>query len=446
MSSTTPPADAVHHPPGGRRSHLPGRHPHEHLRRRRRHRAGPLAALLAVIGPGLLAGLSDDDPPGITTYSLLGADYGYSLIWVLTLSTAALIVFHEVAARTGIATGKGLVALIRDARGTRASTLVVAALLLANLGTLAAEFAGLAAGADLLTGVGREIAVPIAAVALITLITRGSFHRVEHVLLALGSVFLAYVAAGILAQPDWGAAARGTVVPSLPGGSAAIVAVTATIGTTLAPWGLAFMQSYAVDKRLRRSDLGMERVDVTLGAVMTGVIGFFVIVACAATLHASGREIDDAADAASALEPVAGSLASSLFGIGFVGAALLAIAVVPLSTAYSLAEARGRPSVLDSGFREEPFFYGCFVGVTAVAAALVMIPGVPLVPLLYLSQVLNALLLLAILPFLRSAAADPELMGPSALGRTGKVLTALVIAAVAVCVSALAAAALGVLG
>ena len=407
---------------------------------------GPLAALVAVIGPGLLAGLSDDDPPGITTYSLLGADYGYSLIWVLTLSTAALIVFHEVAARTGIATGKGLVALIRHARGVKASTTVVTALLVANLGTLAAEFAGLAAGADLLTGAGREIAVPIAAIAVIALITRGSFHRVEHILLALGSVFVAYIAAGVLAHSEWEAAARGAVVPSLPGGSAAIVAVTAAIGTTLAPWGLAFMQSYAVDKRLRRSDLPMERIDVTLGAAMTGVIGFFVIVACAATLHASGREIDDAADAASALEPVAGSLASSLFGIGFVGAAMLAIAVVPLSTAYSIAEARGRPSVLDSGFREEPFFYGCFVGVTAVAAALVMIPGVPLVPLLYLSQVLNALLLLAILPFLRSAAADHALMGSSALGSTGKAVTAVVIAAVAVSVFALAAAALGILG
>lgn len=434
------------HPAGGRHSHLPGRRPHEHLRRRRRHPRGQLAALVAVLGPGLLAGLSDDDPPGITTYSVLGADYGYTLIWVLTLSTAALIVFHEVAARTGIATGKGLVALIRDTRGARASTLVVGALLLANLGTLAAEFAGLAAGAELLTGVGREIAVPVAAVAVATLIIRGSFHRVEHVLLALGSVFLAYVAAGILAHPDWGAAARGTVVPSLPGGTAGIVAVTATIGTTLAPWGLAFMQSYAVDKRLRRSDLRMERVDVTLGAVMTGVIGFFVIVACAATLHASGQGIDDAADAAGALEPVAGSLASSLFGIGFVGAALLAIAVVPLSTAYSLAEARGRPSVLDSGFREEPFFYGCFVAVTAVAAALVMVPGVPLVPLLYLSQVLNAALLLAILPFLRAAAADPELMGPSVLGRAGRALTAVVIVAVALSVLALAAAALGLLG
>ena len=420
-----------------RRLTLPGRHPHEVLRRRRGRRVGAFASLLAIVGPGVLAGLSDDDPPGITTYSLLGADHGYELIWVLTLSTGALIVFHEVAARTGIVTGKGMLALIRQARGPRAAAAVAGALLLANLGTLAAEFAGLAAGAELLTGAGRGVSITIAVAAVAMLVMRGSFHRVEHLLLALGSVFVAYLIAGVLAHPDWGAAARGALVPTLPGERDALLAVVATIGTTLAPWGLAFIQSYAVDKRLRPQDIGLERVDVAFGAVMTGVIGLFIVVTCAATLHRQGIEIDSAADAARSLEPLAGGLARSLFGIGFVGAALLAIAVVPLSTAYSLAETRGRPAVLDSSVREEPFFYGAYLGVTLVAAAFVLIPGIPILPLLYLSQALNAVLLLVILPFIRHMAADAAVMGEHRLGWVGSTLTALVTLAVAVSVVAL---------
>jgi Mn2+/Fe2+ NRAMP family transporter len=422
---------------------VPGRHPHERLRRRRLRPTGKLVALLAIVGPGILAGLSDDDPPGITTYSVLGADYGYELIWVLTLSTVALIVFHEVAARTGIVTGKGLLALIRDERGPTAAAVVAGALLVANFGTLAAEFAGLAAGAELLTGAGREVAIPIAAVAVAALVLRGNFHRVEHLLLALSSVFAAYLVAGFLAGPDWGETARGAVVPSLPGGRDAIVAVVATIGTTLAPWGLAFIQSYAVDKDLRPSEINFERVDVTLGAVMTGVIGLFVIVTCAATLHAQGIEINDASDAAASLEPLAGSAATSLFGIGFVGAALLAIAVVPLSTAYSLSEARGRPADLDAKVRDDPFFYGAYVVTTGLAAALVMIPGVPIIPLLYLSQALNAVLLLVILPFIRHIAADEAVMGRHRLGRAARAATGLVTVGVAASVITLAALTIG---
>jgi Mn2+/Fe2+ NRAMP family transporter len=407
------------------------------VRRRRGQHAG-LLALLAVIGPGLLAGLSDDDPPGITTYSVLGADYGYRLLWVLTLSTAALIVFHEVAVRTGVVTGKGLMALIRERVGVWPARVVVTALVIANLGTLSAEFAGLAAAAQLLTGVGRGVAIPVAAIAVTVLVIRGRFHRVEHVLLALSTIFVTYIVAGALAHPDWGEAARGLVVPSVPSGSKAVVAIVAAVGTTLAPWGLAFIQSYAVDKRLKPNDLRYERVDVVGGALMTGVIGFFVVVACAATLHQSGTSIDEASDAARALEPLAGGLAQTLFGLGFLGAALLAIAVVPLATAYSVAEAANKPATLDAGPHNDRLFYLTFVGVVACAAAIVLVPSVPLVPLLYLSQALNAVLLLAVLPFIRGLARDPELMGSHRLGRAGSVATALVIGLVAVSVATLA--------
>jgi Mn2+/Fe2+ NRAMP family transporter len=424
-----------------RRAHrTPGRHLYWHLTRRRGRllRAGGLAALLAVVGPGVLAGLSDDDPAGITTYSILGAKYGYELIWVLVLSTAALIVFHELGVRLGIVTGKGLLTLVRERYGPRAAGLVLAALVLANTGTLCAEFAGVAAGMDLLTGVSRYVSVPLAAIGVSILVLRGSFSRIEHFLLALSSVFVAYVVSGILAHPDWGAAAKGAVIPEIPLNREAVLVAVATVGTTLAPWGLAFIQSYAVDKRLSVKDLGYERIDVITGAVLTGVIGLFVVVACAATLHVQGIEINDARDAATALEPLAGSAAATLFGLGFLGAALLAAAIVPLSTAYSISETFGRKAELDDSFGEARVFYLSFGAVVALAAVLVLIPGAPLIQILFLSQALNAVLLLVLLPFMRALGGDRELMGSHALGRWGRASTALALAVIVVSVLALA--------
>lgn len=421
------------------RPHRPGRHTHWRLARRRHRllRAGGLAALLAVVGPGVLAGLSDDDPAGITTYSILGARYGYELLWVLALSTAALIVFHEVGVRLGVVTGKGLLTLVRERFGPRAAALVVGALVVANTGTMCAELAGVAAGAELLGGVSRYVSVPLAAIAISAVVLRENFHRVEHLLLLLSSVFVAYVVAGILAHPDWSAAARGLVVPSIPLNRDALLVAVATLGTTLAPWGLAFIQSYAVDKKLQVKDLRYERMDVIVGAVLTGVIGLFVVVACAATLHVEGIDINDAGDAARALEPLAGSAAATLFGLGFLGAALLAAAIVPLSTAYSISESLGRRADLDDSFRQEPTFYLSFAAVTGLAAVLVLIPGAPLIQILFLSQALNAVLLLVLLPFIRRLAGDRELMGDNALGRFDRASTAIALALVAISVVAL---------
>jgi NRAMP (natural resistance-associated macrophage protein)-like metal ion transporter len=425
--------------PESRAHRIPGRHLYWHLTRRRRHllRVGGLAALLAVVGPGVLAGLSDDDPAGITTYSILGAKYGYELLWVLALSTAALIVFHELGVRLGIVTGKGLLTLVRERHGERAAFLVLAALVVANTGTMCAELAGVAAGMELLGGMSRYLSVPLAAVGVSALVLRENFRHVEHFLLALSSVFVAYVVSGVLAHPDWGAAAKGLVVPGIPLNRDALLVAVATLGTTLAPWGLAFIQSYAVDKRLRVEDLRYERIDVVVGAVLTGVIGFFVVVACAATLHAEGITIEEASDAAHALEPLAGGLASTLFGLGFLGAALLAAAIVPLSTAYSISETLGRRAALDDSFAEARSFYLSYAAVVAVAAVLVLIPGAPLIPILFLSQALNAVLLLVLLPFIRSLGKDRELMGGQALGRTERFVTGLALALVAVSVLAL---------
>jgi Mn2+/Fe2+ NRAMP family transporter len=426
--------------PGLRRSppNLAVRHPHRRLAAMRGRRAG-LLALLAVVGPGLLAGLSDDDPAGITTYSILGADFGYRLLWVLALSTAALIVFHELAVRTGVVTGKGLMRLVHERYGRRATTLALGALVLANVGTICAEFAGVAAGMEVLTGTSRYLTVPFAALAVGVLVLRGSFARVEHVLLVLSAVFVTYILSGVLAGPDWGATARGLVVPSLPATRHGILVVVATLGTTLAPWGLAFIQSYAVDKRLSVKDLRYERVDVVSGAVLTGVIGVFIVVACAATLHVHARHIHDARDAAVALRPLAGGAAHTLFGLGLVGAGVLAAAIVPLSTAYSVAESFGRRSDLNDGFRDAPLFYTTYAVSMVTAIVLVLLPGAPLIPILFLSQALNAVLLLAILPFLRSLARDGELMGSHRLGRADSLVTALVIMLIAASVVALGA-------
>ena len=384
-----------------------------------------------MLGPGLLAGLSDDDPAGITTYSVLGAEYGYQLLWVLTLSTVALIVFHEIAMRLGVVTGKGLQTLMRERFGSRTARLMLAVLVVANTGTLCAEFAGVAAGMNLLAGTSAYVSVPVAAVAVGFLVLRGGFRRIEHVLLALSAVFLTYLVAGFIAGPDWGAAAKGAVVPTVPLDRDAIYIAVATLGTTLAPWGLAFMQSYAVDKGIEPKDLRYERVDVLVGAVLTGVIGAFIVVTCAATLHAQGITINDASDAAAALEPVAGSLAKSLFGVGIVSAAILAAAIVPLSTAYSISETFGEKSDLDDSFGEARPFYLGFGAVMFLAVAITLIPGMPLVTLLVATQVLNAVLLLVLLPFLRRLASDRALMGDHSLSGTGRALSGIALLLIA---------------
>jgi Mn2+/Fe2+ NRAMP family transporter len=419
---------------------FPGRHLHRHLvhRRRRLRARGGLVALMAVLGPGLLAGLSDDDPAGITTYSLLGQRHGYTLLWVLLVSTMALVVFHELGARLGLVTGKGLTALIRERFGHRAAVAAITALLIANVGTMCAELAGVAAGAELLGGVPKWVSVPIAGVVLMALVVAGSFHRVEHVLLALSAVFAAYLISGLLSHPDWGAAARGAAVWQLPLDRDVVFIAVATVGTTLAPWGLAFIQSYAVDKQLDVSELGYERVDVVAGATLTGVIGAFIVISCAATLNRQGIVIDDAADAARGLRPLAGGFAATLFGLGFVGAALLAAAVVPLSTAYSVCEGLGRPADVDAGPREEPLFYGVFAAVFVVAAVVVLIPGAPLIDILVGTQALNAVLLLVILPFLMRLGRDRELMGAHASGRVARTAALLAFGLVALSIAALA--------
>ena len=386
-----------------------------------------LAAFLALMGPGVIAGLSDDDPAGITTYSQLGAQFGYRMLWVLVISTFALVVFQDLGARIGVVTRQGLIGLVRQKYGARAGSFSAVALILANLGTMTAEFAGVAAAGQLF-GISRYITVPITGILISALVLRGTFKKAERVFFILSAVFISYVIAGFMSHPKWGSALHGMVVPSMPFNRDAINIATATLGTT---------QSYAVDKRLTRADLKLLRADVWVGSALTGIIGFFVIVTCAATLnHEHITNITDASQAARALQPLAGTLAKDIFAIGIIGAALLAASILPLSTAYSVSDLTGSPAALDDKFEEAPLFYLTFAAITVVAGSLIMIPGVSLIWILISSQILNAILLLPLLAYMFGIARDKKLMGEFVAGPKALSLYGAIISVVAVCVLA----------
>jgi Mn2+/Fe2+ NRAMP family transporter len=404
---------------------------------------GAFTAFLAVLGPGLLAGLSDDDPAGITTYSVLGTDHGYRLLWIIPASTVLLVLFHLIAVRIGAASGKGFVGVIRERWGHGWGYAAVIGLLFANFGTICAEYAGISAAGSLV-GVPSWISAPVAGVLISLVVVLGSFHRVEGILLVVSSTLALYVVDGILAAPDWSLVWHGSLVPHMPLDQSGWIAITATLGTTLAPWGLAFIQSYAVDKKISVASLRWERIDVVMGSVLTGVIALAIAVACAATLNRTGVHIVDARDAAAALRPLAGSFATVLFGAGLLGASLLASAIVPLATAYSIAEGVGAPASLDLDSHHFQLFYAAFVGLTVAAVSVVSLPGLPLIPLIYLTQVVNAVLLPLHVIALILLARDPAIVGEARPARW--VLTAawLSLALILLCVGALASSWLGV--
>ena len=326
-----------------------------------------------------------------------------------------------------------MIGLIRQKYGARSGTLSAGALILANIGTMTAEFAGIAAAGQLF-GLSKYVSVPIAALLVSFLVLRNSFSRVEKIFFLISGVFIAYVIAGFMSHPDWGSALHGAVVPSMPFTQDAVFIATATFGTTLAPWGLAFIQSYAVDKRLTRDDLKLLRVDVWTGSILTGVIGFFVVITCAATLNKNGIQINDAADAAKALEPLAGTLAKELFAIGLIGAALLAASILPLSTAYSVSDLTGRPAALDDSPREAPLFYATFAVITTLSAILILIPGAPLIKILVFTQILNAVLLLPLLIYMYGISRDERLMGEFTSTKAMRFIYGLIISIVAIAV------------
>ncbi|MDI3317065.1 MAG: Nramp family divalent metal transporter [Bacillota bacterium] len=371
-----------------------------------------LLAFLAVMGPGIITMNVDNDPGGITTYSVMGARYGYGMLWTLIPMTILLALVQEMSARMGLATGKGLGDLIRERFGLRVTVLVMTLLVLTNFGTILAEFAGVAASSQLL-GIPAWLAVPLAGVFVWWLVVRGSYRSVERVMLALTVVYFAYPASAWLAHPDWGAVFRNLVRPSVQADPAYVNLLMTAVGTTIAPWMIFYQQALTVDKGLTWDDYPASRADTYIGAFMTNFLpgSLFMIVASAAVLFPAGIRIETAAEAARALEPLAGHYASLLFAVGLLNAATLSASVVPLSTAHVVAEAFGWESRVGRRFREAPAFLGLYTAFILLGALLVLWPGLNLIELMLVSQLVNGIFLPLVLIFMMILVNDRAVMG-----------------------------------
>jgi Mn2+/Fe2+ NRAMP family transporter len=367
-------------------------------------------AYLALLGPGIIAASSGNEVSGIATYSTAGADYGYTLLWTFIPMTVFFIVAQEMCVRMGVVTGQGLADLIREQFGVRWTALVMLALLLANTGIIIAEFVGIAQAAELF-GISRFFAVPLTALVIWWLVVRGTPKRVEQVFLLMSLVFLTYVASAFLAKPDWATVGREFIKPSFHFDSGYLFTVLALIGTTITPFMQVYVQSSVVEKGLDKEDLRMVRADAILGVIFANVVAAFIVISTAATLHFQGIKLNDAADAAIALAPVAGVYAKYLFGIGLLGAAMLAMGVLPLATAYSVSEALGFEKGLSRSFREAPIFLGIFTALIIIGAVVALIPGIPQIRLLLLTQCINGLLLPVVLTAILLLANNREIMG-----------------------------------
>ena len=368
----------------------------------------------------------------------MGADHGYRLLWVIPASTILLVYFHLIAVQIGVASGKGFVAIIRERWGRTVGYAAVIGLLFANFGTICAEYAGVSAAASLV-GIPNWLSAPLAGLLISLVVVLGSFQRVEWVLLVISSTLALYILDGILAGPDWSEVVQGSLVPNLPINQEGWIALVATLGTTLAPWGLAFIQSYAVDKKIKVVDLPSEKVEVVVGSILTGVIGIAIAIACAATLHPAGIPVEDARDVAISLEPLAGKFATLIFGAGLLGASLLAAAVVPLATSYSIAEGIGAPASLDLDSHRFQLVYAALIGLTVAAVSVVSLPNLSLIPLMYASQVVNAVLLPVHVVALLLLAGDHLVMGSHAWGKYALTLGWLFLGLIIVSIFALAA-------
>src|SRR4051812_46281109 len=379
-----------------------------------KHWKGRLVLLLAVIGPGFITANVDNDAGGIFTYSQAGAQFGYSLLWTMIPITISLIVVQEMAARMGAVTGKGLSDLIREEFGFRVTFFVMVTLVVTNFGNVVAEFAGVASSLELF-GWSKYIVVPVAAAIVWALVVRGTYDSNEKIFLAASAFYVCYIIAGVLARPDWKAAAFATVTRPQAAGIrnyGYLYMVIALVGTTIAPWMQFYLQASVVEKGITERQYRASRWDVILGCVFTDVVAWFIIVACAATLYASGRHnIDSAADAAQALRPLAGDYAYLLFAAGLFNASLFAASILPISTAYAVCEGLGFESGLDKRFDEAPVFYWLYTALIVLGAGVLLLPRFPLFRVMVLSQVVNGILLPFVLVFMLLLINDREVMG-----------------------------------
>ncbi len=377
--------------------------------------------VLAAMGPGIITAMAGNDAGGISTYSTAGANFGFATLWVIPLMCIMLALVELTAAKMGAVTGKGFAALIRERFGIRLTALAMAALLIGNIATVFSEFAGIASGMEMF-GVSRYLSVPVAAVVVWVLIVGGSYKRVQNVFMALSLVFLTYVIAAFMAEPDWEEAALATFVPTLEGSPAYIAVVIAMIGTTIAPWMMFFNQSNVVEKGMEPSELPLQKVDVISGTLAACLVAWFIIVTTGSVLFPQGVQINSAADAAAALEPFAGHYAKALFAVGLISASFLAACVLPLTTAFVICEAFGWEAGVSFKWSEAPLFKGIITAAILLGAVVVLIPNLDLLAMMLTSQFVNGVILPILLAFMALIASDARIMGAYRLGKIGQAL------------------------
>jgi len=373
-----------------------------------------LVLFLAVVGPGFITANVDNDAGGIATYSVAGAQFGYSLLWTMIPITVALVIVQEMSSRMGAVTGKGLSDLIREEFGLRVTFLLMLALVATNFGNIASEFAGVASSFELF-GVSKYVVVPLSALLVWGIVVHGTYSSVEKVFLSASAFYVCYIVSGVLAHPDWRAAALSTVTrPESTGfrNYGYLSMIIGLAGTTIAPWMQFYLQASIVEKGITVRQYATSRLDVIVGCLFAAVVAWFIVVACAATLHTAGKyAIENGADAAEALRPLAGDWAFLLFAAGLFNASLFAASILPISTAYAVCEGLGLESGLDKRFEEAPVFYWLYTALVVFGAGVVLLPGFPLFRVMVLSQVVNGVLLPFVLVFVLMLINDRELMG-----------------------------------
>jgi NRAMP (natural resistance-associated macrophage protein)-like metal ion transporter len=377
-----------------------------------------LMMLLAVIGPGIITANVDNDAGGITTYSISGASFGYTLLWALVPITIALCVVQEMASRLGVFTGKGFADLIRERWGIRVTFYLMIALLVVNFANTLAEFAGWAEALQIF-GISKYVSVPIAAFVVWILVARANYKTVEKIFLIATVVYVSYIFSGFAAKPDWTLALKDTLAPPLKGQPTAYwITLVGVIGTTIAPWMQFYQQSSVVEKGIKPKDIKIATIDTIVGCIMAVTVAAFITFACAATLHQQGITVTSAAEAAKALIPFAGKYAGLLFAIGLANASLFAASILPLSTAYTISEGMGWESGVSRSSKEAPQFHAIYTGMIVLGAGIILIPNVPLIPVIFISQVMNGVLMPITAFFALMLVNDRRLIG-NAVNSTG---------------------------
>lgn len=365
---------------------------------------------LAILGPGIITGSVDNDAGGITTYSVAGALYGYHLIWTLIPSFIALLVIQEMNLRMGIFTGKGLADLIRENFGVKITFWIFLGLLIADIGNTATEFAGIAGSMDVF-GVSKYISVPLTAMGVWILVTKGNYKLAERIFLLFSVCLLSYIVSALLAKPDWQQIGAAVIRPEITWSRGYLSIVLGLIGTTIAPWMQFYMQSAVIEKGLREEDYKFAFWDVVVGCVATITVALFIMISCAATLHQNGIVIHEAKDAALALKPLAGALAAEVFAFGLFVASVFSATILPLATSYYICEAFGFEAGIDKRTDQAPQFYALFGSILVISAGFILIPNAPLISISIGTQIINAMLLPVVLISMIIMVNNPQIMG-----------------------------------